>query len=155
VEPVFKEGRLEGWFVLQCAINKISSMFTEEKGLGATGEVFLVNRHQYMLTESRFSKEVSTLNLHLSRDNIEAKFSEKAGHKMVTDYRGFRALTSFEVCRIGSSEWLLIAKIDESEIVTEQYRKRKRDLNKALSRALVQALHPDAHRKQGGCGRFG
>ena len=135
VEPVFKEGSLEGWFVLQCAINKLNNMFTEEKGLGSTGEVFLVNRHQYMLTESRFSKEPSTLNLHLSRENIEAKFQERSGHKIVTDYRGFRALTSFEVCRIGSSEWLLIVKIDEAEILTEQYRKEKKGLHKALVQA--------------------
>jgi len=132
VEPVFEGGRIEGWFVLQCAINKINNMFTEEEGLGATGEVFLVNRQQYMLTESRFSKEAGTLNLHLSRDNIEAKFHEKSGHKIVTDYRGFRALTSFEVCRIGSSEWLLIVKIDEAEIVTERYAKRKKELHNAL-----------------------
>jgi hypothetical protein len=134
VEPVFKEGSLEGWFVLQCAINKINNMFTEEKNLGATGEAFLVNRHQYMLTESRFSKEPSTLNLHLSRENIEAKFREKSGHKLVTDYRGFRALTSFEVCHFGSGEWLLIAKIDEAEVVTEQYKKRKKELGRALVR---------------------
>ncbi len=135
VEPVFKEGRLEGWFVLQCAINKINNMFTEEEGLGETGEAFLVNRHQYILTESRFSKESSTLNLHLSRENIEAKFRERSGHKIVIDYRGFRALTSFEVCRVGSSEWLLIAKIDEAEIITEQYGKEKSELHAALVQA--------------------
>ncbi len=136
VEPVFKEGRLEGWFVLQCAINKINNMFTAEKGLGATGEVFLVNRHQYMLTESHFSKESSILNRHLSRENIDAKFREKSGNKIVVDYRGFRTLTSFEVCDIGASEWLLIAKIDEAEIVTEQYRKKKKELRDAMVRGL-------------------
>ncbi|MCF8129587.1 MAG: cache domain-containing protein [Deltaproteobacteria bacterium] len=137
VEPVFKEGGLEGWFVLQCAINKINNMFTEEKNLGATGEVFLVNRHQYMLTESRFSKESSILNRHLSRENIEAKFREGSGHKIVTDYRGVRALTSFEVCNIGASEWLLIAKIDEAEIITEQYHKKRKELSSVMAESLT------------------
>ncbi|MCP4576927.1 MAG: hypothetical protein GY846_11650 [Deltaproteobacteria bacterium] len=133
VEPVQKDGRLEGWFVLQCAINKINDMFTEEKGLGATGEVFLVNRHQYMLTESRFSKESSILNRHLSRENIEDKFRERSGRKLVTDYRGFRALTSFEVCPMGAGEWLLVAKIDEAEIITEQYNKKRKELRKVMA----------------------
>lgn len=137
VEPVFKKDHLEGWFVLQCAINKINNMFTEEKGLGVTGEVFLVNRQQYMLTESRLSKEPSVLNRHLSRENIDAKFRERSGHKIVTDYRGFRALTSFEVCHTGAGEWLLIAKIDEAEVVTEQYWKQK----KALTHVMFQDLH--------------
>ena len=136
VEPVFEDGLLAGWFVLQCAINKINNMFTGEKGLGVTGEVFLVNRQQYMLTESRFSKEFSILNQHLSRENIEAKFRERSGHKIVVDYRGFRALTSFEVCRIGASEWLLIAKIDEAEIVTEQYNKKRKELRDLLAGSL-------------------
>ncbi len=143
VEPVFEDGHLAGWFVLQCAINKINRMFTDEKGLGATGEVFLVNRQQYMLTESRFSKESSILNLHLSRKNIDAKFKERSGNKIVSDYRGFRALTSFEVCRIGNSEWLLIAKIDEAEVVTEQYWKRRKELRQVLSLGLrKQKLQP-------------
>lgn len=136
VEPVMKDARLAGWFVLQCSINKINNMFTGGKGLGATGEVFLVNKQQYMLTESRFSKEPSILNLHMSRKNIDAKFKERSGHKIVIDYRNFRALTSFEVCRIGNSEWLLIAKIDEDEVITEQYRKKR----KALGRVLAQSL---------------
>ena len=136
VEPVMKDGRLAGWFVLQCSINKINNMFTEETGLGATGEVFLVNRQQYMLTESRFSKESSILNLHMSHKNIDAKFKERSGHKIVTDYRGFRALTSFAVCHIGSSEWLLIAKIDEAEVITEQYKRRKKELRGVIAPCL-------------------
>ena len=133
VEPVLKNGHLEGWFVLQCSINNINNMFTEETGLGVTGEAFLVNRQQYMLTESRFSKESSILNQHMSRKNIDAKFKERSGHKIVTDYRGFRALTSFEVCNIGSSEWLLIAKIDEAEVITEHYKKRKEALHSVMA----------------------
>lgn len=141
VEPIRSGGVLEGWLVLQCSINKINNMFTEGQGLGETGEVFLVNREQYLLTESRFSKEPSILNLHLSRKNIEAKFGEGAGHKIVTDYRGHRALSSFEVCQIGNGEWLLIAKIDEAEIITEQYRKHRAEIRADLATRL-RALPP-------------
>ncbi len=125
VVPVEQEGNLEGWLVLQCAINKINDIFSSKASLGATGEVFLVNRNRYMLTDSRFSSESSILRQHLSKENIQAKFKEGSGHKIVVDYRGRRALTSFETCKIGGAEWLLIAKIDEDEILTEQYRHSK------------------------------
>jgi hypothetical protein len=132
VEPVLKEGLFAGWFVLQCAINKINKMFIQGMGLGETGETFLVNKQKYMLTDSRFYGESSILKRHLSRENIESKFRERAGHKIVIDYRGFRVITSFEVCQIANSEWLLIAKIDEDEVITEQFKEKKKVLHKSI-----------------------
>jgi hypothetical protein len=132
VVPVENEGHLEGWLVLQCAINKINDIFSREAGLGVTGEVFLVNRHRYMLTESRFSSDSSILKQHLSQENIMSKFREGSGRKIVVDYRGRRALSSFEVCKIAGAEWLLIAKIDEDEILTENYKKASNELKKRL-----------------------
>jgi hypothetical protein len=132
VKPVIIDGLSEGWFVLQCAINKINNMFTQAKGLGVTGEVFLVNKQNYMLTDSRFYGDSSILKKHLSPKNIESKFREKAGHKIVIDYRGFRALSSFDVCQIANNKWLLIAKIDEDEIITEQYKKQRKELRQSF-----------------------
>jgi hypothetical protein len=83
--------------------------------------VFLVNRDRLMLTDSRFQSETSILRQHLSEQNISAKFAEGRGHKIITDYRGQRALTSFEVCPVLDKEWLLIAKIDEDEVVTRAW----------------------------------
>ena len=100
-------------------------MFTTEKGLEKTGEVFLVNKDRYMLTDSRFYSDSSILRTHLSEENIMAKFQEHSGHKRVVDYRGFKVLTAFEVCRIGTSQWLLIAKIDEDEMVTDTFRENR------------------------------
>ena len=141
VEPIFKEGQFAGWFVLQCAINKINNMFTRWEGLGATGEVFLVNKQQYMLTDSRFLGDSTILKQHLSRKNIESKFREKAGRKIVVDYRGFRALTSFEVCQIANSEWLLVAKIDEDEIITDYYKRKRNELRQQLLKRFQQQGH--------------
>lgn len=143
VMPVLKEENLEGWFVFQCAINKINNMFTQETGLGETGEVFLVNKRHYMLTDSRFFGDSSILKRHLSRENIAAKFREKSGHKIVVDYRGFRVLSSFEVCRFANSEWLLIAKIDEDEIITEQYKKKRDEIRNSIIGAFREESSED------------
>lgn len=121
IVPIIEGDELQGWIAFQCAINKINSMFTQNEGLGVTGEVFLVNRHHRMLTDSRFAPDSSILKRQLSAENISAKFLEKSGHKRVIDYRGFDALSSFDVCHIAGSDWLLIAKIDWDEVLTKAY----------------------------------
>ena len=137
IVPVYKEKVHTGWFVLQCAINRINRMFTEEEGLGRTGEVFLVNRQQYMLTESRFFRDSSILRQHLSKENIERKFALGKGRREVVDYRGRKALSSFEVCRVENHRWLLITKIDEDEVITDHYRRTKRRLQPGLMDLLL------------------
>ena len=134
--PVGTADKLEGWIVFQLSINKINSIFTQETGLGLTGEVFLVNKNQYMLTDSRFDGDSSILKRHLSPENIASKFKENKGHRTIIDYRGFRALSSFEVFTIAQNEWLLIAKIDEDEVLTEYYRQNRKTVEDILSGML-------------------
>lgn len=138
VEPIISNGQPAGWLVLQCNLRKINAMFTQEEELGATGEVFLVNKEQTMLTDSRFFRETSILKRHLSPQNIASKFEEHKGHKTVRDYRGCRALSSFEVCTIKNTEWLLITKIDEDEIITDAYRKNKKNMLNSIEENLAQ-----------------
>lgn len=121
VEPVRLDGEPAGWLILQCTIDKLNRIFDRGEYLGQTGEVFLVNRDRLMLTDSRFRAETSVLRQHLSEQNIAAKFAERRGHKIITDYRGERALTSFEVFPVLDREWLLVAKIDEDEVVTRSW----------------------------------
>lgn len=123
VEPVVSGGAPSGWLILQCTIGKLNRIFDRGDYLGRTGEVFLVNRERLMLTDSRFQAETSILRQHLSAENISAKFAERRGHKTITDYRGQRALTSFEVVPVLGREWLLVAKIDEDEVVTRAWRR--------------------------------
>ena len=121
VEPVQQDGKHAGWIAMQCAINKVNSIFAGTEKLGETGETFLVNREGYMLTESNFQSESTILRQKLSLDNIQAKFRERQGHRTVTDYRGFTAFTSFEVVEFLGTEWLVVAKVDESQITTEHF----------------------------------
>jgi hypothetical protein len=137
VEPVGDPGAPDGWMLLQMTVAKINRIFDRGEDLGTTGEVFLVNRERQMLTDSRFRAGTSILTQHLSAENIEAKFAEGRGHKVVTDYRGERALTAFEVVPVLGTEWLLIAKIDEDEVITRAW--QRRDLEAALLATVASA----------------
>jgi hypothetical protein len=126
VLPMHKDGEQLGWIVLQCAIQKVNTLFAWEEGLGQTGETFLINRHGFMLTESNFDGDSTILRKRLDDRNVQAKFSEKKGHRIVTDYRGRIALTSFEVVEFLGTRWLVVAKVDRDEIITRHYTLHRR-----------------------------
>ncbi len=126
VEPMRREGALIGWIVLQCAINKVNSLFAFTEDLGQTGETFLVNQDGYMLTESNFAGASTILTKRLDDRNIQAKFAEGRGHRTITDYRGRTALTSFEVMPFMGTRWLAVAKIDKDEVTSEHYALHRR-----------------------------
>jgi hypothetical protein len=126
VEPLHKDGEFLGWLVLQCAVNKVNTLFAWEDDLGQTGETFLVNREGFMLTESNFVGDSTILDKHLDDRNIQAKFADEKGHRVVTDYRGRTALTSFEVVHFLGTSWLAVAKMDKDEIITRHYTRHRR-----------------------------
>ena len=127
VEPIYRNNEFKGWFVLQWAVNKLSSLVSDFESLGKTGEIFLVNKDQYLLSDIRFIGDSTILMKHLSLDNIQYKFEKREGKIIVTDYRGFRVLSVFELFSFMGSEWLLIAKIDEDEILTDFFNQQKND----------------------------
>lgn len=142
IEPVKEKGTTIGWFVLQLSVNDINRLFSINENLGKTGEVLLVNKNHYLLTDSRFTLEPTILKQQLPEENINAKFKERNGEKVVVDYRGKKAYSVFEVFNFLDSEWLIIAKIDESEVLTNEYVKNKEKyypivLNKVKQSAIA------------------
>ena len=148
VEPFYKEDVLQGWFVLQCAINRINSLFIDNENLGRTGEVFLVNKEHFMMTNSRFRNDVQTMKVSLDPRNIRTKFELRKGRKEVVDYRRVRAHSYFEVFDFLGVEWLIVAKKDEDEILTEKYIQNEKKYAERLFRrsfypAVRQHRRPD------------
>ncbi len=139
IVPVLEDDNITGWIALQFVITKINSLFAHDNKIGATGEVFLVNKDHFMLTDSRFKAHSTILRQKLSDENISSKFQEKKGHKVVVDYRNNRALSSFEVFHFLNSEWLIIAKINKEEILTRYFKTYADTLYSYLDAAVPQA----------------
>lgn len=121
IEPALSDDKQIGWFVLQFSLNKFNSLFTGHEEQTSRGEAFLVNRDGYLLTESSFVGDATILKMKLDNRNIEAKFAAGQGNKTVIDYRGFRVLSSFTVYRMMGTEWLIVAKVDEAEVLTHYF----------------------------------
>ncbi|MBK8808917.1 MAG: hypothetical protein IPO21_20720 [Bacteroidales bacterium] len=136
IEPVIDKEKQIGWFVLQLTSNSINSILTSDDNMDKTEETILVNKEHYMLTNSRFSIDNTILTKKLSKENIESKFKEGKGEKIVIDYRDKEVLSVFEVIKFFDSEWLLISKIDKNEVLSGFYAENKNYLFNILENEL-------------------
>jgi hypothetical protein len=89
--------------------------------LGRTGEVYLVNEEQLMITQSRFIDAITVLSKVIDTEAVRSVLQEKQGSKIIDDYRGKRVFSSYEQFDYEGTKWIIIAEIDEDEVVTEFY----------------------------------
>jgi hypothetical protein len=135
-------GEHRGWFVLQCAINRVNMILTDRDGLGRSGEVYVVNEHRLMLTDSRFLEDSTILRLQVDTRAVREAAAKRIGERIVEDYRGVRVFSSFEKFDVYGVPWIIIVEIDEDEVVTDWYREHKRRLRKEVLRHLAARNHP-------------
>ena len=126
VIPVQESNMILGWFVLQFPINKINAILSDHKGLGRSGEVYLVNKNKLMLTDSRFIEDSSILKLRVDTDAVRMAFANESGSTIIDDYRGVKVLSSFEQFDVFGHSWIIIVEIDEDEVVSNHYQKYKK-----------------------------
>lgn len=134
VEPVWQGKQLQGWIVLQYAINRLNTLMVDYEELGNTGEVYLVNEERRILTNSRFSGEETSLQLRIDTKAVSDAFRKKQGHDLINGYRGVDVLASYESFELWGTRWALIASMEEGEVLTEAY---SRDPQRWLSAILA------------------
>lgn len=135
--PLHEQGQFLGWFVLQCPINRVNAILTDRDSMGCTGEVYLVNQDELMLSDSRFIEDSTILKLKVDTQAVKKALRDGAGERLIRDYRGVNVFSSFECFRLFGTSWVLIAEIDEDEILTEYYRNDKKALSQEILRFLA------------------
>ncbi len=126
VIPVREHSKNYGWLVLQFPIDKINAILSEHKGLGRTGEVYLVNRNKLMLTDSRFIEDSTILKQKVDTEAIKLALTTKSDKRVINDYRGVKVFSSFEQFDIFGHEWIIVVEIDEDEIISDHYQLYKK-----------------------------
>ncbi|MBF0123261.1 MAG: PAS domain S-box protein [Candidatus Omnitrophica bacterium] len=127
-------GPLLGVLVLRLKLDDLYGIVTDRRGLGRTGEVFIVNKFGYMITPSRFMKdsflkqktprEFSCRECHagasqassvvLERKDVQADVSL---HKMAftfPNYLGTNVLGGYEY--VPQMEWGVLGEVSEQEV---------------------------------------
>ena len=128
ISSVLEGDNVLGYFVLQLPINDINSILTDRHNLGRTGEVYLVNHKQLMITQSRFIDDSTIITKKIDTEAVRSALLEKSGNKIIEDYRDKRVFSSYEQFNYEGTEWIIIAEIDEDEVITEIYRGREKEL---------------------------
>ena len=142
VFPIMKEGHNTGYVVFQLALNHISQLLTKRNKLGRSGETYLVNKKQLLLTESRFFQN-DILDRKIETDAVRNALREgDAGEKLILDYRGKWVFSSYGSFNFMESTWILLAEIDEDEILTKLYQRHEETLYPRLLTQLQQIQPP-------------
>ena len=119
--PVNREGKQLGVIVLRISPEKINNIMQTGKGLGETGETYLVGDDLLMRSDSRF-QEKSTI-LKEIVDTVAGRSAKEhaEGQAIIEDYHGKKVLSIYSNCGFNEYfdtdfEWTIIAEIDEAEI---------------------------------------
>jgi hypothetical protein len=119
--PVNQNETCIGWIAFQLSINHLNKLLTERTGLGQTGEAYLVNKHQLMLTESRFINDDTVLSKKIDTEAVRVQ-KGSSGSKVIRDYRGVLVLSTFQTFNVGDVQWRILVEKDEDEVVTDYYK---------------------------------
>lgn len=138
VVPVFRNDEFTGWLIFQQAINRINTILTDRQNMGRTGEIYLVNSNNLMLSQSRFTRESTILNRKVETEAIRTASSSESGSLLIEDYRGVRVFSSFSRLDILGTRWYILAEIDEAEVLTAHYAANKDALRRPVLDILRQ-----------------
>lgn len=136
VAPVAGNQGHMGWFVLQCAVNQVNTILTSRENLGRSGEVYLVNLNRLMLSDSRFIEDSTILKRKVNTKAVREAVHASIGSRLIEDYRGVRVFSSYEKFSIFETAWIIIAEIDEGEVITEHYRSNKAGVQEEMLNCL-------------------
>ncbi|TAN71447.1 MAG: response regulator [Methylobacter sp.] len=127
--PVFDEDKQQflGVVAIQLPISQMSELMTDKAGMGETGEVIVIGKDGWMLTDSRFSKESAILKKQLKTQVSETVLAGKTATLIAPDDRGIEILARAKpfipfASALGDKVlWGIVAKIEHSEVLFEYY----------------------------------
>ena len=144
--PIIKDGKRLGTLIFQMPVDRINALMTydgnwAEAGLGASGEVYLVNSKGLMLNNSRFLSEdkdafITALNqsgessklidritatdstigmLSIDSQGFQAALNGQRGFEIYKDYRGVEVLSAYAPFDFLGLRWAILSEIDSEE----------------------------------------
>ncbi len=141
VVPLREDGAYLGSVVLQLPVDRINLYLSEarEPELGRTGEVYMVNDRQLMMSQSRFIDDVTVLKKRIDTEALRTLDGERSGRRIIRDYRDVWVYSAYERLDYEGARWRLIAERDEEEVLSGFYLRHQQEL---LGRMLAALPEP-------------
>ena len=136
IAPVKRSGSLAGWMVFQYSSAALKEIMAQETGLGKTAEVYLANANKVMLTQSRLLPQNTVLHQRVETQAVEMAGKIGQGNDIILDYRGVRVFSSFEKFQFAGAEWIIIAEVDEEEVITQWFSDNREYFYKKIFKRL-------------------
>jgi len=120
--PLYDNGNnIVGVVVVQIKKDLINEIMNERKGLGKTGETYLVGSDYLLRSDSNLDTDRNVINSFLKKQTIKTQSVQEAlngknSTKIIKDYRNIDVWSSYMPIQIQGLNWALIAEIDTSEL---------------------------------------
>ncbi len=123
--PAFnRENKVAAVFIFELsteALNQILLHRDASKGMGKSGEVYLVGPDSLFRSESRFIKN-AVLKTQVHTQTLRSAFINHEGSGITKDYRGVSTLSSYSRLNIEGLNWVILAEIDKKEAMRPVYK---------------------------------
>lgn len=116
-QPIMRNGKVAGVLVFQMPIARINGVMQISKGMGESGETYIVGRDGYMRSDSRFSEESTILKTQVTDEAIKYAMDGKNGVQLIDDYRGIKVFSAYGPLEFKGVTWTVLAEIDEAEVM--------------------------------------
>lgn len=113
--PLYDNKVLLGVLLTEIPFSHLDAILSRRKGLGETGEMYLVGTDGFMRSNSRFSEETTVLNKKVDTEATRDAFKGNTGTQIIDDYRGVPVLSAYTPLNFGSVDWVLLVEIDKKE----------------------------------------
>jgi methyl-accepting chemotaxis protein len=109
------EGKLLGVLAFQMPVDRLNAIMNEAKGLGESGESFVVGSDNLMRSNSRFSETSTMLDRHVEINSVAAALEGESGFVAAEELEGVVSAVAYGPLKFMGSTWAVIAEINETE----------------------------------------
>jgi methyl-accepting chemotaxis protein len=113
--PVYDNKEPLGVLLTEIPFSHLDAILSRRKGLGETGEMYLVGKDGFMRSNSRFSEEPTVLNKKVDTEATRDAFNGNTDTRIIDDYRGVPVLSAYTPLNFKSVDWVLLVEIDKEE----------------------------------------
>ncbi len=116
-------GKVQAVVALQLSLEAIDHVMQQRKGMGETGESYLVGSDKLMRSDSYLDPKNHTVKASFANpklgsvDTVASReaLAGKEGEQIISDYNGNPVLSAYAPIKVGDTTWAMIVEMDEAE----------------------------------------
>lgn len=124
-QPLLVADRVELIVALQLSSEAINKIMHQREGMGRSGETYLVGSDKLMRSDSFLDPVNHSIKVSFadpSKGKVDTRavteaLSGRTEEEIITDYNGNPVLSAYTPVNVGETTWVLLAEINESEVM--------------------------------------